>query len=136
MPQTECPNCRRLEAQLKQLQNRIEKLEQELRRGRRQAAPFSKDKTKAQPKRPGRRAGQGKFSHRQPPPEEEIDETCCVPLEFCPECGRRVEEHAWHEQIQTDVPQVKPKVGIARGAANGCVHITLSRFRVPVGRQG
>ena len=47
MAQTKCPNCRKLEAQLKQLQNRIEELEKELRRGRRQTVPFSKGKARA-----------------------------------------------------------------------------------------
>jgi len=72
MTRTECPNCQKLQRELKRLQvqlqealNRIEKLEQELRRGHRQATPFSKGAIKAKPKRSGRRAGQGEFSHRQ-----------------------------------------------------------------------
>jgi len=61
-----------LRAQLKEAQARIAALEAELRRGRRQAAPFSRDEKKAEPKRPGRRPGQGRFSYLKPPPEEEI----------------------------------------------------------------
>lgn len=121
MPQTECPNCRKLEAQLKQLQNRIEKLEQELRRRHRQATPFSKGKVKAKPKRPGRRVGEGPFTHRELPSEEEINETHCVPLEFCPDCGNRVEDRSWHEQIQIDLPQVKPQVVRFRTQSGYCL---------------
>jgi len=72
----ECPNCRRLLAEVRTLRRdlaaarqRIQALEAELRRGKRQAAPFSRDTTKARPKRPGRKKGQGPFRHRQPPPE-------------------------------------------------------------------
>jgi len=59
-------------AQLKEAQARIAALEAELRRGRRQAAPFSRDEPKPDPKRPGRRPGQGRFSYLKPPPEGEI----------------------------------------------------------------
>ena len=90
----ECPNCKRLQsvldqiqtqlqqtqAQLKEAQQKIAELEAEVRRGRRQAAPFSKDDPKQDPKRPGRRPGRGPFTHRKPPPEEEIQETHWVSL--------------------------------------------------------
>ena len=120
MIQSGCPNCRKFQVELKRLQERVKDLEGQLRRGRRQAVPFSKDKPEAEPKRPGRRAGQGRFSHRQSPPEEEINETHCVPLEFCPDCGSRVEDHSWHEQIQIDLPEVKPKVVRFRTQSGYC----------------
>jgi len=131
---TECPNCRklqtelkRLQAQLQEAQNRIEKLEKELRRGRRQAAPFSKDEAKAEPKRPGRRAGQGRFTRRKPPSEEEINETHCVPLERCPDCGAELEERSWHQQFQVDLPPMTPETIRFRTQSGYC---TRCRQRV------
>ncbi|MBC7344183.1 MAG: IS66 family transposase zinc-finger binding domain-containing protein, partial [Clostridia bacterium] len=99
-----------LRAQLKEAQARIAALEAELCRGRRQAAPFSRDEKKANPKRPGRRPGQGNFSWRKPPPEEEIQETVEVPLPRCPDCGGPLIDRATHEQIQIDLPEIKPRV--------------------------
>src|SRR3954447_22190701 len=42
-------------------------LEQRTRDAKRQAAPFSKGQRKAQPKRPGRKPGQGPFTFNDPP---------------------------------------------------------------------
>ncbi len=99
---------RELRAQLKEAQARIAALEAELRRGRRQAAPFSRDEKKPEPKRPGRRPGQGRFSYLKPPPEEEIQETIEVPLSRCPDCGGPLVDRHTHEQIQIDIPEVNP----------------------------
>jgi len=105
---TVCSNCRRLQAELEKAQARIAALEAELRRGRRQATPFSRDEPKPDPKPPGRRAGQGLFSHRARPQEEAMQETVEVPLEACPECGGPLEDQATHEQVQVDLPEVEP----------------------------
>jgi hypothetical protein len=83
-------------------------LEAQLRRGRRQTAPFSRDEPKPDPKPPGRRPGQGQFTRRQLPPEEEIQRTVEVPLERRPNCGGALQERSWQEQIQVDLPEVKP----------------------------
>lgn len=113
----ECPNCQRLQAELEavrakleEAQARIAALEAELRRGRRQAAPFSRDEPKADPKPPGRRPGQGRFSYRPFPPAEAIQETLVVPLEECPECGGPLQDKAVHEQVQVEIPEVEPEV--------------------------
>jgi hypothetical protein len=50
-----------LQAENEGLKKKIEGLEEELRVGKRQAAPFSKGQRKANPKRPGRNAGQSIF---------------------------------------------------------------------------
>ncbi len=62
--QSTCPNCQQLLAELERLRaqweearKRIAALEAEVRRGRRSAAPFSRDKPKPDPKPPGRRPG-------------------------------------------------------------------------------
>ena len=76
-----------LRAQLEEARKRIAALEAEVRRGRRSAAPFSRDKPKPDPKPRGRRPGRGRFRYRSRPPEEAIQETMEVPLEACPACG-------------------------------------------------
>lgn len=104
----ECPNCQRLQAEMEALRAKLAALEAELRRGRRQAAPFSRDEPKPDPKPPGRRPGQGQFRYREAPPEGSIQETEVVPLGGCPECGGPLQGQAWQEQVQVDLPVVKP----------------------------
>lgn len=74
----------RLQArQIEQLRAGVERLKAELeqsrRAGKRQAAPFSKETPKANPKRPGREAGHPP-SHRPVPPPKQVDRTIEVPL--------------------------------------------------------
>src|SRR3954467_4820630 len=65
-------------------------LEQRQRDAKRQAAPFSKGRRKAQPQRPGRKPGQGNFRFRTPPTP---DQCTAPPIEVrlpeptCPCCG-------------------------------------------------
>ncbi len=108
------------QVQLKEAQAKIAALETALRRGRRQAAPFSRDEPKQEPKRPGRRAGKGRFTRREPPPEEEIQQTITVPLEECPYCGGPLTKRATHAQIQIDLPEVKPVVTRFRTESGYC----------------
>jgi len=103
-----CPNCQRLLAEWERLQAQLEKgrkritsLEAEVRRGRRSAAPFSRDEPKPSPKPPGRRPGRGQFRCRSRPPEEAIWETVEVPLEACPECVGPLEDRATHEKTRS-----------------------------------
>jgi transposase len=56
-----------LRAENAQLRAEIEELK---RKNARPAAPFSKNKRKKNPKRPGRKSGQGPFNNRPAPPEE------------------------------------------------------------------
>jgi len=65
---TSCENCKKLEAkiaeqskQIADLLKRIEDLENELRKSKRQAQPFSKGKNLLAKKKPGRRPSQGHF---------------------------------------------------------------------------
>jgi transposase len=93
-------------------------LEQSRRAGKRQAAPFSKGSPKADPKRPGRKAGHPS-SHRPPPHPDQVDRTIEVPLPpECPECRAPLDEApvTVHDQYQIDLPEPKPVV---------------TRFRVP-----
>lgn len=102
---------RQLRAQVAQLQTQVQRLsaqlQEALRAGKRQAAPFAKGPPKDKPKRPGRKpgAGYGPKAHRpipQAPPDEVID----VPRpDACPHCGGpTVEDHTAH-QYQTEIPR-------------------------------
>jgi transposase len=95
----------RLEQLVRDLQKRLDESE---RAGKRQAAPFSKGKPKANPKKPGRKKGEehGKHAHRDPPPPAQIDETHEAPLpEQCPDCGGKVIEDHLDQQFQTEIPR-------------------------------
>ena len=70
-------------AEIARLKQRRAELE---RAAKRQARPFARDEHKAEPKRPGRKAGQGLFSSRAHPTPDEVDETKEARLDRCPEC--------------------------------------------------
>lgn len=110
-----------LEAQLRErdqliaaLQEKLQRLEDELektkRAGKRQATPFARKKCVAKPKRPGRRKGQGKFSHRREPASEEVKKTKEAPLNCCPDCGGSLTRRKQHEQFVVDIPPVEPEI--------------------------
>jgi transposase len=93
--------------QIEQLQARVEELE---RAGRRQAAPFARRKLEKDPKRPGRKAGKGQFSHREKPDMKQVNETKIAELDGCPECGNKLEKMCEHEQYEADIPKVQPRI--------------------------
>lgn len=93
--------------QVAQQQQRMAELE---RAGKRQATPFARKKGKANPKQPGRRAGQGSFKHRARPAPEEINETKEAPLDSCPQCGGELTDRKTHEQFMVDIPPVEPLI--------------------------
>lgn len=110
-----------LEAQLRRREARIEGLEQQVselqqqvaeaqRTGKRQATPFARKKRVNKPKQPGRKAGQGEFTHREKPADEEVDETKEEPLPCCPECSGLLTSMKSHEQFEIDIPPVRPVV--------------------------
>ena len=104
-----------LQGHSEDLKRRIERLEKELeaarRAGRRQAAPFAKDRRQGTGRRPGRRAGTeyGKQGTRRPPAR--VDETHAAPApKTCPDCGGHVAVERVAAQYQEDVPDVRPLV--------------------------
>ena len=108
-----CPECQRLQKEVADLRHQNEELQQRLsdleaaqRRDKRQAAPFGRDQNKADPKPPGRRKGEGRFSFRPAP--EKIDHTQEVALPVCPECFGPVSDLREHEHFQTDLPLPAP----------------------------
>jgi transposase len=96
----------RLEQMVQQQQAEIEYLK---RIGKRQAAPFARRHWVEKPKRPGRKAGKGKFAHRELPKVVKISETKEAKLHGCPECGNRLQAIRQHEQFVTDIPVVEVK---------------------------
>ena len=84
------------------------------RRGKRQAAPFSKGRCSGKPKRPGRKPGTGLFSYRKPPSAEEVTEPVVdVPVsgDTCPGCGGVLEHEGVSVAYVTDIPPVpRPQV--------------------------
>lgn len=89
-------------------------LEQRTRDAKRQAAPFSQGQRKAQPKRPGRKPGQGRFTFRTLPTP---DQWTAPPIEVrlpepvCPCCGEPLQEQRVDFAAITEIPpQPKPIV--------------------------
>ena len=91
------------------LLKRVDELE---RRAAKTAAPFSKNKRKMDPQRPGRKAGQGKFENRTAPSESEMTqiEQVELELEVCG-CGGKLEGLGVDLVSVTDIPQ-HPKAEI------------------------
>jgi transposase len=115
-----CPRIKRLEAENAKLRAALEKSS---RAGKRQAAPFSKGKPKAAPKRPGRKPGDAYGKRGSRPVPKHVDETHDAPLPArCPRCsGRQLVEERIADQYQEDIPPIRTIV---------------RRFRVHVGRCG
>jgi transposase len=129
MDETTCPGCRVLQARVAQLEALVQdltrRLEEALRAGKRQAAPFRKGPPKPQPKRPGRKSGEqhGTHGHRPPPPPEQIDEVLEAHLpDACPQCGGAVVETDVAQQYQIDLPRqpIRRQFNIHRGNCPQC----------------
>jgi transposase len=107
----DCEECAQLRQELQALREQVAKLsallEEERRRGKRQAAPFSKGPPVEEPNPSGRRSGKrhGPHAHRSVPPR--IDETYDAPLPpTCPHCAsRQVHETHVAVQYQTEIPR-------------------------------
>jgi transposase len=95
-----------LKLQAEELRKQVEELR---RRGKRQAAPFSKGTPRDSPKRPGRKAGKkyGQQSTRSRP--EKVDKTIEVacPL-YCEHCQAKVVLEGKAHQYQVDLPEIRP----------------------------
>jgi transposase len=100
-----------LERQNADLRAELERLK---RRQHRQAAPFSRETLAASPKRPGRKPGEGTFTHRTAPPVEALSEppiAVTVTERACPQCGGVLVEDGMEVASITDVPaQPRPLV--------------------------
>ena len=117
---------------------RSERLEEELeaarRAGRRQAAPFAKDRPQGRGGRPGRRPGAryGRQGSRRRPAR--VDETHASPApRACPDCGGAVEVTRVASQYQEELPPVRPIVrrfDIEVGHCSQCRRRVQGRHRL------
>lgn len=119
---TPCENCKKLEVRIAELERifaeqakviqeqaqLIKDLQDELRKGKRQAQPFSKGKSLLAKKKPGRRPSQGHFSYRREP--QKVTQTVNRSLPECPDCGHALEKRKTHHNWQTDLPVIVPDV--------------------------
>ena len=126
MEEPACPGCRALLQRVAELEARIadltRRLEEALRAGKRQAAPFRKGPPQPDPKTPGRKAGDAHGTHgHRPPPPEPISECHEAHLpNACPECQGRIVEYEVTEQFQTEIPR-RPLVRKFRVHIGECV---------------
>ena len=121
---------RRLESLEQQVAKLSAALEEERRRGKRQAAPFRKqDQPSAEPKQPGRKSGRrhGPHAHRSVPPR--IDETYDVPLPtHCPHCEWNAREPDAHRLAISDgdsAPVIYRRFKVHVGRCHNC-HRTVA----------
>lgn len=106
-----CPGCRELLQRVAELEARVaeltRKLEDAIRAGKRQAAPFRKGPPKSDPKPPGRKSGDAHGTHgHRPAPAESIAECHEAHLpDACPHCRGRLVESGTVDQFQTEIPR-------------------------------
>jgi transposase len=108
-------------AQVEALRARLDEQE---RRGKRQAAPFSKGTRVASPKRPGRKPGRGNFRRREAPEPEQLTEPPIdVPVAeaACPLCGGDLAHERVDDASIVDLPVVvRPRARAFRVAVGRC----------------
>lgn len=131
-PLRECSRCRELEQVIARLEARVrdleQRLEEALRSGKRQAAPFRRvGGPQFLPKPPGRKRGDehGKHAHRAIPTPDEVTEAIDVPLpKQCDHChSHDIEPRLEQEQqYQTEIPRVPivRRFDIHLGTCQGC----------------
>ena len=112
MDDSTCPGCQALRVRVAQLEAQLaelaRRLEDALRAGKRQAAPFRKGPPKSKPRTPGRKAGidHGDHGHRPLPDADHVSECHDAPLpEACPHCQGTLVETGTAEQFQTEIPR-------------------------------
>ena len=121
------------------LRREIERLRRELKAAGR-GESCRKRKLKADPQRPGRKAGQGRFTFRQPPdsPDDpgrigELRIEVPVPVDQCPGCGGKLQYERTEEATVTDLPPVSaywPSLCCC------CPRVAVTRSRRPARRRG
>jgi transposase len=115
----------RLERELERMRHENAKLRQALeaarRAGKRQAAPCSKGRPKAAPKRPGRKSGAAHGRHGHRPVPTHVDEVIDVPAPpDCPHCHGDVVDRHPVCQHQEHLPPVRPHVRAFRVEVGWC----------------
>jgi transposase len=106
-----------------QLRAKVEELE---RAGKRQAAPFSRNTPKPDPKQPGRKPGADYGTRARRAVPDRVDRQVDVPLpETCPHCGGRDiaperVAYQYQEDFPAPVPTVITRFGVHLGRCRGC----------------
>ena len=113
-----------LQKQVGLLQAEVEELK---RTGKRQATPFARRHWVEHPKRPGRKAGKGRFVQRAKPSLMEVNETKVAELPCCPECGGKLRQRREHEQFEIDLPKVEPWITRYLTFSGYCAHCRKRR---------
>ena len=102
------------------LKKRIEQLERQVKR---YVAPHSRETPKADPKPPGRIAGQGTFSFKAAPARDTVTRVIDVePANICPSCQTPLDGAAYKTDLAwiTELPRTQPEI---------------TQYNVPVVRQ-
>ncbi len=126
-----CPRCCELEARVRALEEQVRRLtaalEETQRAGKRQAAPFRKEKRVAVPKKPGRKSGEdyGKHARRMPPENLPVSEEHVAELPpQCPHCDSKnlASLGETDEQFQTEIEcrTIRRRFVIHRGCCLDC----------------
>ena len=122
--QQEIDRLRRENERLREEAERLRReLEAALRTSKRQAAPHSRGAPKANPKRPGRKPGDGYGRRACRPIPRRVDEKIAVPLpERCPHCGGGMESEGCATQYQEEIVRrtIVRRFDIAVGRCCGC----------------
>ena len=127
----------KLRKEIERLKQETERLRRELeaalRATKRQAAPHSRGRPKANPKRPGRKSG-GRYGRQacRPIPAR-VDERIAVPLpDHCPHCGGGVESESCETQYQEEIVRrtVVRRFDIAVGRCRDCRRRVQGRHRL------
>lgn len=106
-----------------ELEARVAELTRQLlearRAARRSAAPHARRRAKANPKRPGRKAGHpGSFRSRP----EHVDRVVSTPLAGCPDCHGRLRRRRSHVNWVCELPKVEPWILEYRTESGFCSH--------------
>src|ERR687898_334184 len=122
---------RRLQARVRELEAKVEELR---RAGKRQAAPFSRDRPSPHPGRPGRKPGAAYGQRGRRPAPERVDRVVAVGLpEVCPHCGGAlgVERIAcqWEEALPVARPSEICRYEVTIGRCQGCHRRIQPRHR-------
>ena len=81
-------------------------IEQLKRKKSRQASPFSKEKPVPNPKRPGRKKGEGPFNRRQAPPGKPDVTVEAKAPSCCPDCGGSFEQTGVEQASTVELPKL------------------------------
>src|SRR6202521_2579473 len=127
----------KLRKEIERLKQETERLRRELeaalRATKRQAAPHSRGRPKANPKRPGRKSGDRYGRQAWRPIPARVDERIAVPLpDHCPHCGGGVESESCETQYQEEIVRrtVVRRFDIAVGRCRECKRRVQGRHRL------